>query len=274
MHGRDEYLDDLGKPRLLRSVTAFLDILGFSHSIDVTTGSSAQLMLDRITAAIRGSIEFVQNSFQDEERTHLDRISAKFFSDNLVLGYPCHDDDLTTAVMMVIRCVQRYQLSMALSGFFVRGGLTVGPICLTDEIVFGEALIDSYKLESRASIVPRVIISPALHQPLSSHARLENLNKAWICRDIDGWWFVNYLDSAVETEGVNWSNVAKHRKSIVDSLGSLDRHDVLPKFGWLSRYHNVFCHWYRSDPGYSDVYRIRRADEDSAIHRLDEILDF
>ena len=64
------------------------------------------------------------------------------------------------AAQFAIHCVQRYQLHMALSGFFVRGAMSLGPICLTDEIIFGSSLIESYVLESKTSIVPRVILTP------------------------------------------------------------------------------------------------------------------
>jgi hypothetical protein len=25
-----------------------------------------------------------------------------------------------------------------------------------------------------------------------------------ICRDVDGWWFVNYLDAAQDSRGIQW----------------------------------------------------------------------
>jgi hypothetical protein len=91
-----------------------------------------------------------------------------------------------------------------------------------------------------------------------------------ICRDVDGWWFVNYLDAAQDSAGIQWEFVQQHKASILDSLSHTTRHDVLPKYGWACRYHNVFCHWHRDDPGYSDEYRISRVDEQSTIYRLSE----
>ena len=91
-----------------------------------------------------------------------------------------------------------------------------------------------------------------------------------ICRDVDGWWFVNYLDAARDFGGVQWDLIEQHKSSILNSLSQTTRHDVLPKYGWACRYHNVFCHWHRDDPGYSDEYRISRVDEHSTIHRLND----
>ena len=71
----------------------------------------------------------------------------------------------------------------------------------------------------------------------------------------------------------DWEQIERHKASILESQSHTTRHDVLPKFGWACRYHNVFCHWHRDDPGYSDRYRIDRADEQSTINRLSDTID-
>jgi hypothetical protein len=165
---------------------------------------------------------------------------------------------------------------MTMNGFFVRGALTKGPVCLTDEIIFGSALIECYQLESKASIVPRIVLAESLQKLLVEHrdVRLEENGSEFgraICRDVDGMWFVNYLDAAQEFGTIRWDFIEQHKKSVLESLSTTTRHDVLPKFGWACRYHNVFCHWHRDDPGYSDNYRISRVDEQSTIFRLSDL---
>src|SRR5262249_7385977 len=148
---------------------------------------------------------------------------------------------------------------MTMNGFFVRGALTQGPVCLTDEIIFGSALIECYQLESKASIVPRIVLAEPLQQLVTKSYRAGGLNgnaDQAICRDVDGWWFVNYLQATQGPDGIQWEFIERHKASILDSLAHTTRHDVLPKFGWACRYHNVFCHWHRDDPGYSDRFRI------------------
>ncbi len=201
------------------------------------------------------------------------RWALKFFSDNLVLGYPFDRSEVSPAqaAWFIIRCSQRYQLRMALNGFFLRGALTQGSICLTDDIIFGTALLDCYQLESKASIVPRVILDQPLRQLLTLAFREKQVPETFansICYDIDGWWFVNYLEATLDSEKVDWSLVEQHKHAILQSLAGVTRHDVLPKFGWACRYHNMFCHWYRNSAGYSDRVRIERGDEDSVIRRL------
>jgi hypothetical protein len=272
------YSDEAGRPRLRESIVAFIDILGFSNmSTSTAITDDAQRLLDKIAAAIDDSREFVRQPIPDGESAIGHRWVTKFFSDNLAFGYPFPEESAEHAptAWFIIRSAQRYQLKMTMNGFFVRGALTRGPVCLTDEIIFGSALIECYLLESKASIVPRVVLAEPLQQLI---VKSYSADKEWlepgadqaICRDVDGWWFVNYLQAAQNGDRIDWSFIERHKASILESLSHTTRHDVLPKFGWACRYHNVFCHWHRDDPGYSDRYRIDRADEQSTIFRLSD----
>jgi hypothetical protein len=275
------FLDQAGRPRLRTSIVAFLDILGFSQaSTSCATAEDAQRLLDKIATAIDDSRNFVRDDFINSETAAANRWATKFFSDNLALGYALDDNtvDHAPAAWFIIRCAQRYQLRMVMNGFFVRGALTQGPICLTDDIIFGSALIECYQLESKASIVPRVVLAERLQQLVMNSYRADVDRTApggsqAICRDVDGWWFVNYLQATQDARGVQWELIERHKASILDSLSHTTRHDVLPKFGWACRYHNVFCHWHRDDPDYSDRYRIDRLDEQSTIYRLSDTIN-
>jgi hypothetical protein len=270
------YLDEAGRPRLRQSIVAFIDVLGFSEfSTACPTLADSQRVLDKIATAIEDSRAFVRQTIPGGERELGHRWATKFFSDNLAFGYPFDDEsgDHAATAWFIIRCAQRYQLKMTMNGFFVRGALTNGPVCLTDEIIFGSALIECYQLESKASIVPRIVLAQTLVQlVLESYRvnadRLEPAIQQAICRDVDGWWFVNYLDAAQDSGGIQWDLIEQHKTSILESLSHTTRHDVLPKYGWACRYHNVFCHWHRDDPGYDDAFRISRVDEQSTIYRL------
>jgi hypothetical protein len=270
------YLDEAGRPRLRDSLVAFIDVLGFSQiSTSCPAMEDSQRVLDRIAAAIDDSRSFVRQTIPGGNSELGRRWATKFFSDNLAFGYPFDEESADDASVgwFIIRCAQRYQLKMTMNGFFVRGALTRGPVCLTDEIIFGSALIECYQLESKTSIVPRIVLAAPLQEMLiesyrANTDRSEQPGTGAICRDVDGWWFVNYLDSARDARGVQWELIEQHKKSVLESLSHTTRHDVLPKYGWACRYHNVFCHWHRDDPGFADEYRISRVDEQSTIHLL------
>jgi hypothetical protein len=271
------FLDENGHPRLRTSIVGFLDIMGFSQSIQNSRSpDDAQRLVDRIVGALTDARDFVRRSLAGDFAKLPRGWAVKFFSDNLVVGYPFEGPEAAVmAARFIIACSQRYQLRMAVNGFFVRGALTEGLLCLTDDIIFGSALLESYQLESKASIVPRVILAEPLKQLVAGAVgRSGDLQHGFgvsICRDIDGWWFVNYLEAAREADLVDWPLVAAHKRAILESLAGVKRHDVLPKYGWACRYHNMFCHWYRDAQGYSDEYRIERADESSVIDRIGDV---
>jgi hypothetical protein len=270
------YIDSAGRPQLRPSIVGFLDLLGFSQRVTSASRSGdSQQLLDLIASAISDSRNFVRQVMIDSSAENPTGWAVKFFSDNLVLGYAFEESgqNQASAAWFVIRCSQQYQLRMALNGMFLRGGLTCGPVCMTDEIIFGSALIECYELESKASIVPRVLLSEPLVKVVRDSYELADSGLASdaresICRDVDGWWFVNYLQAAIREKHVDWSVIQRHKQNILESLTSTTRHDVLPKFGWACRYHNMFCHWHCDDPGFDDRFRIHRDDDRSAICRL------
>jgi hypothetical protein len=270
------YLDASGKPQLRPSVCGFLDVLGFSNlSTASASRQDAQRSLEKIAAAISDSRAFVRDAFGGDPAADPSRWALKFFSDNLVFGFPVGDasHEHSQAIRLALRCVQGYQLRMALNGFFVRGAISLGDICLTDEIIFGPALVECYHLESKASIVPRVLVDESLRNAIgqaTSEAIVDEVLE-WVCRDVDGWWFVNYLEAAKNSDGVDWTVIQRHKNAVLASLSGTTRHDVLPKYGWTRRYHNVYCHWQRRVPGWSPSVTIARTDEQSEIQRLSEL---
>src|SRR3954451_22751564 len=160
------YLDNAGRPQLRTSIVAFIDILGFSEiATSRTSVEDSQRILDKIVAAIDDSRGFVRQSFTGSQSTDTNRWVTKFFSDNLAFGYPFDESaDRASTASFIIQSAQRYQLKMTMNGFFVRGALTQGPVCLTEDIIFGSALIKCYLLESKASIVPRVVLGEPLKE--------------------------------------------------------------------------------------------------------------
>jgi hypothetical protein len=272
------YCDAQGRPRLQSSIVGFLDLLGFSNLVLTTPDEASQPLLDKICHAIADSRQYVRDVLAEEFAANPAGWALKFFSDNLVLGYSYEgtNSSVHLAAWFIVRCAQRYQLRMALNGLFMRGALTNGPICLTDEIIFGKALLESYHLEEKVATVPRIILSDSLSSLLTTEVPTNGTCGAAetgeaICRDVDGRWFVNYLHAAKTDQGIDWSLIERHKQSVLTALSSTTRHDVLPKFGWTCRYHNMFCHWHQGAPGYADDLRIERDDEHSIIRRLGEL---
>jgi hypothetical protein len=253
-------------------------LLGFSQQVIASPSrEDSQRLLNQIVSGIEDARATARTAMLNEGQSTPPGWATKFFSDNLVVGCPVADSrsSVRFIAQFVIRCVQQYQLRMALNGLFVRGALTHGLLSITDEIIFGAALIDCYQHESKAAVVPRVLLTEILSKELvgpvqrDSRSSLSGISDA-ICRDVDGYWFVNYLQASIERDRVDWSVIERHKQKVLEVLSRTTRHDVLPKFGWMCRYHNMFCHWHRNDPGYREDARINRSDEQSTIQRFCE----
>jgi len=158
------YVSSQGQPLLHPSIVGFLDIMGFSQAIlSCGAPTDAQSLIDRIVSALHDARDYVRRSLSGDFTSGPQSWGVKFFSDNLVVGCPIdRAESAAAAARFIIACTQRYQLRMAANGFFVRGALTEGLLCLTDEIIFGSALLECYHLESKTSIVPRVILAVPL----------------------------------------------------------------------------------------------------------------
>lgn len=80
----------------------------------------------------------------------------KAFTDNLVIGHPVRQDG-EPELGRVLMDIAALQLDLAREAFFVRGGVAVGPLYMSQDIVFGAGLLDAPDAEQQAD-VPRVVL--------------------------------------------------------------------------------------------------------------------
>src|SRR6478736_5578455 len=100
------FLDDTGHPRLRSSIVGFLDIMGFSQAIQNSTSrEDSQVLIDRIVASLNDAREYIRRSLADDFANAPGGWSVKFFSDNLVVGYPFEGPDAAVmAARFIIAC--------------------------------------------------------------------------------------------------------------------------------------------------------------------------
>lgn len=78
------------------------------------------------------------------------------FSDNVVMSVPVNIESLHDH----FNSIARVQLGMAMMGFLIRGGITIGDIYHNEHAVFGPALVQAHYLESILAYFPRIILDP------------------------------------------------------------------------------------------------------------------
>lgn len=131
-------------------LVAFLDLLGFSRMVQ-----------DRRDE----DVEFVVNLIPDMLRTHQanvqrDDLQITSISDSIIVSVKAEPDEILKDLFNVCVIIGRLQHELALNGYYIRGGISVGKLVHDSKrnLIVGPAYIQAYLLECKKCIVPRVVI--------------------------------------------------------------------------------------------------------------------
>jgi len=190
------------EPKYEEHFTAYLDFLGFSEASTNINDATRLKVLDLLLSLspLRGdyNIEHSQNS-----STFAIKPAISTFSDHIVISYPLRpviaqfgqSEPLAAFVIMNEFTWRLAAIATAALriGFLVRGGATVGNLYHAGGVVFGEALVEAFYLESRTSVYPRVILS----QNITGRQSWTELPRQ-IAKDNDGLYHVDYITIALQ----------------------------------------------------------------------------
>ncbi|MGD1212606.1 MAG: hypothetical protein ABR973_14755 [Candidatus Acidiferrales bacterium] len=166
------------EPKYEEQFTAFIDFLGFGEVSAKSDEDARMKILDLLLAlsAQRGEFD-MQSTVQGATTTTRLRPAISTFSDHIVISYPLEairsvarpgvarpDEYLTARLVLHDFCEMSSRIAAAALqiGFLIRGGASIGPLYHSKGVVFGEALIDAFGIESRTSVYPRVVLSRAI----------------------------------------------------------------------------------------------------------------
>jgi hypothetical protein len=245
----------------LHSVVAFLDILGFSSAIaEARDQSSEDQLLGKLQDAIREARPYLSDRLNG-----LDNIKgvweSRFFTDNLVLGIPVFEDaemELGSSFLMA----GLYQFVLAQHGFFVRGAISVGPLFIDENVVFGSGLLEAHEIGVTSARDPRIVLAPSALKRVQRHlcyyGRLdESPQDYYLLEDVDNQVFVNYLAIPFIEDGPSaeyWTALENHKRRIEDNLTKYQQQPrIWSKYAWVAGYHNFTCEKICADPS---PYRI------------------
>lgn len=250
---------DPGKNQL--SVVAFLDILGFSAAIsEAREGSAENPLLEKFQNALHEALPYLSDRIEGLE--HLKRSwESRFFTDNLVIGIPVFEDaedELGTSFLLA----GLYQYVLAKHGFFVRGAISVGPLFMDENVVFGSGLLEAHETEAACARDPRIVLAPSALTRVQRHLCYygplnETPHDAYLLEDVDNQVFVNYLAIPFVEDGPSaqyWADLKNHKCKIEENLAKY-RHEprVWSKYAWVAGYHNFTCERVTTD---ASSYRI------------------
>jgi hypothetical protein len=159
------------EPKYEEQFTAFIDFLGFSEvstSIDDTTRLKLLNLLLSLSA-LRGEFD-LQSTVEESGKRSQIKPAVSTFSDHMVISFPLEpvfkemDSDEHVAEFVIMMQFNRLLASIAAAalriGFLIRGGATIGNLSHSRGVVFGDAMVEAFKIESRTSVYPRVVLSP------------------------------------------------------------------------------------------------------------------
>jgi len=201
-------MDEIRGPKYEEHFTAFVDLLGFSEFSAGTDDAKRPKVLDFLVslAALRGEFD-VQSITQQAGTTTYIKPAVSTFSDHIVISYPleqissgAESDKSRTALSVLFNFNELLAriASAALSiGFLIRGGATIGRLYHSGGVIFGEALLDAYQIESRTSIYPRVVLSSRVY----SRENWMIFREPILRKGCDGLYYFDYFSNLVFSSG-------------------------------------------------------------------------
>jgi len=177
-------------------IVAVLDILGITEKIRNSVGKPKEQnellsLYERVISSIKEAIHstFIRHDFK-----------VSTFSDTIVVSAGLNIKS-QIAMMRAIRIIQA-----GLSGkhVFIRGGITVGGMYHQADIYFGKAYLDAHELECKNAIYPRVIICKKFMENIINANSMQT-SAELVKKDIDGFYYVDYIGNVTELIGFNGS---------------------------------------------------------------------
>lgn len=237
--------------KLKRSVFTFMDILGYSELIKHNQTNEE---LNRFHKAMTDGRNWLEEKFLESSRIwpsdRKNDYASKAYTDNIVIGWPIRRDG-ESEFGYAFSKLASFQMQMVLSGYFIRGAISIGDAFIDEIAVFGPALADAYEGEAKLARDPRIILTDSALQTVKQHLEYYE-NKSWspqnyhlLC-DSDGKWFLNYLEVLVPDFEVAFPDELEKHKEVVERNLTQYSNDpkVWVKYAWVARYHNFFVKKY------------------------------
>jgi hypothetical protein len=235
------------------SVFVFMDILGYQEMIRQSEldGNEQETLrnLHKVLGQARVVLDESYVSHTLKCFVDKDSFALKAFTDNIVIGWPI-DSDAEPEFGSAFSKLAMFQFEMAMNGFFIRGGLSVGPAYVDEISVFGSALTEAYLGESTLARDPRIVLTSSAVEVAKKHLKYYSKpsdapHSRDVLRDSDGQWFLNYLECVLIAEderGPFYEEFLRHKKAIEEKLTAFKGcPSIWSKYAWVATYHNYFC---------------------------------
>ncbi len=213
-------------------VICFFDILGFKDHIDKT------IQDDNHIKEILQVFDLVEKFGIDTSRKSdllNNDLQVTQFSDSVVLSYRVDQkDQLAFSIMDLGRLI----IELLQKEILVRGAITMGDVFHNETKLFGPAMNEVYKLESKIAIYPRVIITRDVLMFAQYSFEYENPSKEaimkWAERDMDGWHYIDYICVAKNFQIEDFFKYLNKIDALIGKINEKADYSIKSKYGWLN----------------------------------------
>ena len=217
-------------------VVAFIDILGASAMIKDKPDETLNIVHKRYEQ----SIEFYEQAFGKLKSA----LNVRIFSDNIVLFCDCKKIPAIEALKIITMLTSIIQINFLNDDILLRGGITKGDFFADDIMIWGNALVKAYDIESNIAIYPRIVIDPDLIADtklfLTQDEKTAKFKKEYISQDRDGLCFVNYLHITKALKKPEFGCLLFSEKAFDMVVKNTNNTKVVQKMNWHLQYINDY----------------------------------
>lgn len=191
-------------PNYEQRYCAFIDILGFRNFVKGLRSANDARALRDVMQKIHAPTSGPTVSWDIDFR-------AQSISDAIAISTTTMDSGL----YRILEAIEKLSVDLLREGYFIRGGLVRGYLYHDSSMVFGDALVRAFELETNIARYPRVIISKEVMDDIGKMGSgffAENKNRfdAFIEQADDGPFYVHVLRTvAAELHQVQIDNLNK-----------------------------------------------------------------
>ena len=228
-----------------RYVVAFLDFLGASEKMSSPKES------DKFLQKIKKIYDFIKKTRRRAKKLNIADVEIRIFSDNIVLAKQVDEDSpdgdpaKLSPCFSVMAFAYTFMFESLKMGLWLRGAITIGDFLLDETFIYGEALVNAYRLENTSAVYPRIIIDQNLISLIRSNNDHEHiLLEDYSTIDFDGVRFLNIFNSSfgfyTQEEKKEFIEVIGKNISAELSKNNSDA-KKRQKYYWLMGKFNRFC---------------------------------
>jgi hypothetical protein len=176
----------------------FVDLLGFAEAVESVDDSRRQAVLQMLRSMAANRSNFQYTREETSPRSYRTQMvpSVSTFSDHILISYPLSGIpdqgpwNLTFNPLLLCAQIAAELAREAMAiGFLIRGAATIAPLYHADGVVFGEALVEAYRLETRTAFYPRIVLS----DKITRHPEMTKRRPPFVAIDSDGLAYLDYF---------------------------------------------------------------------------------